>query len=99
MFFAPMWKLARIEQRIKSHEETLDMLTRLVKSRDLDWEDMRARCKRLLDRTEKAARPVVQSETEAPSGEEPSANQGNGSSLTPHQIRMQQMILRQRGGH
>ena len=99
MFFAPMWKLARIEQRIKSHEETLDMLTRLVKSRDLDWEDMRARCKRLLDRTEKAARLVVQSEAEAPSGEEPSATQGNGSSLTPHQIRMQQLILKQRGGH
>src|SRR5947209_17994206 len=97
MFFAPMWKLARIEQRIKSHEETLDMLTRLVKSRDLDWADMRARWKRLLDRTEKAARPVVQSETEAPSGAEPSATQGNGSSITPHQISIQQFIPQQSG--
>jgi len=93
-----MWGLSKFEKRLKEHEEMLETLTRLVKSRDLDWEDMRARCKRLLDRTEKAARLVVQSEAEAPSGEEPSATQGNGSSLTPHQIRMQQLILRQRGG-
>ena len=94
-----MWGLSKFEKRLKEHQEMLETLTRLVKSRDLDWEDMRARCKRLLDRTEKAARLVVQSETEAPSGEEPSANQGNGSSLTPHQIRMQQLILKQRGSH
>ena len=94
-----MWGLSKFEKRLKEHEEMLETLTRLVKSRDLDWEDMRARCKRLLDRTEKAARLVVQSEAEAPSGEEPSATQGNGSSLTPHQIRMQQLILKQRGGH
>jgi len=93
-----MWWHLKFARRLKEHEEMLDTLTRLVKSRDLDWEDMRARCKRLLDRTEKAARLVVQSETEAPSGEEPSATQGNGSSLTPHQIRMQQLILKQRGG-
>lgn len=76
-------------------------LTRLVESRDLDWADMRARCKRLLDRAEKAAARAeqgVDSEqhlSTAPLGGEGAAA-GNGSALTPAQAILQQKILSRR---
>lgn len=77
-------------------------LSKLMDDRDLEWEEMRARCKRLLDRTEKAARRVVESETqEDHTGEEgvsePSHN--GGSLLSPKQKLLQQQILRRRAGY
>jgi len=62
------------DDRFRELRDEIASLKRLVESRDLDWADMRARCKRLLDRTEKvAARSVEQepqpaSEADRPSG-------------------------------
>lgn len=53
-------------RRVRQLEEEVESLQRLVKARDLDWDDMRARCKRLLDRTEKAASRVSQEEETLP---------------------------------
>lgn len=104
-FFAPfspgMFDWLKFAKRLKEHDELLEQLTRLVKSRDLDWEDMRARCKRLLDRTEKAARTVVQSEEHSP-GEElvedgnASTPASSGRLLTPRQMQLQQIVLKRR---
>jgi len=75
----------------------------MVEERDLDWVDMRSRCKRLLDRTEKAARAlhpeaVVESEsTEATAGNGVGST-SHGRLLTPHQLEIQQLILKRRGG-
>jgi hypothetical protein len=82
--------------------EELAKLKRTVEERDLDWVDMRARCKRLLDRTEKAAKAVSPQGTEEPNGETlPTVVGGNdthGRFLTDHQQQIQQKILRRRAG-
>lgn len=81
-------------------EEEIRKLKRLVEERDLDWVDMRSRCKRLLDRTEKAARalqPDVQSEELVPSGQNGEGT-AHGRLLSPHQMQIQQQILRKRAG-
>jgi hypothetical protein len=93
------------QKRLNDLEEQVRKLVRIVEARDLDWTDMRARCKRLLDRTEKAQRalyPGVDSE-EAPE----TAGNGNGSGadvatthgrLTDRQKQIQQQILKRRAG-
>jgi hypothetical protein len=80
-------------------------LVRKIDDKDLDWADMRARCKRLLDRTEKAAARVAAGEPDVSSEvqqDNPQANgEGNhqpGRMLSPHQLSIQQAILRRRGG-
>lgn len=82
----------------------LSSLVRKIDEKDLDWYDMRARCKRLLDRTEKAARRVDQGEEGVPSETQqiPQAN-GEGTHqlgrvLSPHQLEVQQQILKRRAG-
>src|SRR5260370_16292325 len=53
------WLLSK--KKVASLSEPQDMLLKLARrmdDRDMDWQDMRARCKRLLDRTEKAARVI-----------------------------------------
>src|SRR6267143_327865 len=90
------------QKRLNDLEEQVRKLVRIVEARDLDWVDMRARCKRLLDRTEKAQRalnPGIES------GEEvQQANGGGGVIATTHgllsdrQKQIQQQILRRRAG-
>jgi hypothetical protein len=66
---------------------------------ELKYLELRARCKRLLDRTEKAAR-VVDSEEPTVNGETaadpPSVM--HGGRLSDHQRQIQQQILRRRAG-
>lgn len=88
----------KTRKRLIELEEQMLKLTRIVEAHDLEWDDMRARCKRLLDRTEKAAKRV---ESEVQS-EEPqdlqTEGEGQGSHLTlsPAQQRLNLQILRQR---
>jgi hypothetical protein len=91
------------QKRLNDLEEQVRKLVRIVEARDLDWVDMRARCKRLLDRTEKAQRalnPGVESDEAVPT-------QGNGGGgviatthglLTDRQKNIQQQILKRRAG-
>jgi hypothetical protein len=93
------------QKRLNDLEEQVRKLVRIVEARDLDWVDMRARCKRLLDRTEKAQRalnPGIDSEEAVPI-----EVQGNGSGadvatthgrLTDRQKQIQQQILKRRAG-
>jgi hypothetical protein len=92
------------QKRLNDLEEQVRKLVRIVEARDLDWVDMRARCKRLLDRTEKAQRalnPGVESDEAVPT------SQGNGGGgviatthglLTDRQKNIQQQILKRRAG-
>jgi hypothetical protein len=77
--------------------ESYRTLKRMIDDKDLDWVDMRQRCKRLLDRTEKAA-ARMNPEVESP---EPSTIPGGESlatfgRLTPRQRSVQAEILKQR---
>ncbi len=81
----------------KELEDRVARLRRDLDDRDLDWVDMRSRCKRLLDRTEKAARVL----TSSADHEEPAADgaaDGHGRFLTPRQMEIQQQVLKRRGG-
>jgi len=87
-------------QSIQELWEAIKTITREVERKDMDWADMRARCKRLLDRTEKAAARAESAETAVPSENVP---QGNGEStelhgrvLSPRQMEVQQQILKRR---
>ena len=89
-------------KRISVLEEGLLKLISRMDECELDWVEARARCKRLLDRTEKAARAVDAKETEATLD---SGRNGEGAevptiggSLSPHQKQIQQKILRRRAG-
>jgi hypothetical protein len=93
------------QKRLNDLEEQVRKLVRIVEARDLDWIDMRARCKRLLDRTEKAQRALNLSESgENSDTEGPQATNGGGVIATTHglltdrQKAIQQMILRRRAG-
>ena len=98
-----MFDTLKLRKRLTELEEVVSDLTRLVKSRDLDWEDMRARCKRLLDRTEKAARVIKSEQADTdlatqPEGgaEENGVKISSGRLLTPRQMTLQQQILLRR---
>lgn len=91
---------SRSEKRLKELESEMLKLTRIVESRDLDWQDMRARCKRLLDRAEKAQR-AVEHTVESDEVENPAIPDGGEApkssfTLTPSQVRLQQQILKMR---
>jgi hypothetical protein len=90
------------DKRIKALEEAVAKLKRDMDDRDLDWVDMRSRCKRLLDRTEKAARALqtgVESEPAQPNGGgAETIRVQEGRALTAHQMEVQQKILRRRAG-
>lgn len=92
-----MWQLVS-SKRLKELEERVMRLRRDIDDRDLDWVDMRSRCKRLLDRTEKAARlatsPAV---PEEPENGAASATPSTGF-LSERQRAIQQQIMRRRGG-
>jgi hypothetical protein len=93
-----MFRFLQLEKRIKELEDQAKKMERDWLDRDLDWVELRARCKRLLDRTEKAAARVVESETAPTNGEEETPSNGPGLLLTAHQKEIQQRILRRRGG-
>jgi hypothetical protein len=83
-------------KRLDELEEEIRKVKRMVEERDLDWVDMRSRCKRLLDRTEKAAKLAVTREpNEEPAPPEASTSQGR--LLTSRQMEVQQQILKRRG--
>lgn len=87
-------------RRLKALEEQVASLKRAVEERDFDWVEMRSRCKRLLDRTEKAAKRVDESvESEGP---QPQNGGGTlphvGHALTPRQMEIQQQVLKRRAG-
>jgi hypothetical protein len=93
-----MWPF-KAKCRCGELEEQLRNLKRLIEERDLDWVDMRSRCRRLLDRTEKAARRIegeIDSPVAVPNGE--GAHSFRGRALTPQQMAVQQSILRKRAG-
>lgn len=91
-----------VKERLRELEERVANLKRLVESRDLDWVDMRSRCKRLLDRTEKAAARIAEDVVESPSDQSTHTNGEaavmHGRSLSAHQIEVQQSILKRRAG-
>lgn len=88
-----MFSLFRLSKRVSELEDLMAKLARTVGDRELDWLDMRARCKRLLDRTEKAAARLDKGEApvdEPASMMEPEAASLSG--LTPAQRRMQEQV-------
>ena len=88
-------------KRISELEDNLAKVVRLVEIRDMDWVDMKARCKRLLDRTEKAQTRMVQSEDPSSTsgeGANGEAKTATGGVLTTHQREIQQKILKRRAG-
>jgi hypothetical protein len=86
-------------KRIAELEDVCAHLSHRMDEEDLKYTELRARTKRLLDRTEKAAIRVE-------SGEEPQANgeaaavtsPGPLGRLSEHQRQIQQQILKRRAG-
>jgi hypothetical protein len=89
-------------KRISELEDVCAHLSHRMDEEELKYVELRARTKRLLDRTEKAARAVDLKdsiEPEGPTGDMPGIQQGvNGRSLSDHQRQIQQQILRRRAG-
>jgi hypothetical protein len=89
-------------KRIRELEDTVTKLWSLVEKKDMDWADLRARCKRLLDRDEKSVRRLNQEavvdsgESDTPNGEATTTT--IGGRLTDHQRQIQQQILKRRAG-
>jgi hypothetical protein len=94
-----MFDWLKLRKRVSELEDEMAKLARIVSDRDLDWTEMRARCKRLLDRTEKAAKHLeqgVESETGTLTQGTGEGSAGNGRTLTPAQAILQQKILSRR---
>jgi hypothetical protein len=89
-------------KRISQLEEGYLKLLHRMDECELDWTESRARCKRLLDRTEKAQRYVDQAEAAVESEQAvPQASNGGAAvtgRLTDHQKQVQQQILKRRAG-
>src|SRR5689334_20173333 len=93
-----MLRWFQLAKRVSELEDEMAKLARIVSDRDLDWTEMRARCKRLLDRTEKAAARVeegVELDSVHASGDGGTSHVP-GSALTPAQAILQQKILSRR---
>jgi hypothetical protein len=97
-----MWGWLNQQKRISELEGVVTKLNSRMDECELDWVEMRARCKRLLDRTEKAARRVDQGETEVESEVAGTNGEASGIAyagrLSDHQKQIQQQILKRRGG-
>jgi hypothetical protein len=95
-----MFRWFKLAKRVSELEDEMAKLARIVSDRDMDWTEMRARCKRLLDRTEKAAKrvdPGVESEPGTLTGTPGEGDAGaNGFTLTPAQQLLQRKILSRR---
>lgn len=92
------------QKRIGDLETVVTKLNSRMDECELDWVEARARCKRLLDRTEKAARRVdqgeerIESEQAGNNGGAANATIGATGRLSDHQRQVQQQILRRRAG-
>jgi len=62
LLFEAKRRLSEVEARLSTVLDDLRRLQSEMKDRDLAWEEMRARCKRLLDRTEKDYRAIDKTE-------------------------------------
>jgi hypothetical protein len=98
-WFKPQRVVVQLQAEVAKLRRDLD-------DRDLDWIEMRARCKRLLDRTEKAQR-AIDSATPQEAESQPQelqSNNGEGATttmgrvLSPRQMEIQQQVLRRRAG-
>ncbi len=90
-------------QRLNELESVVAKLWKQMEERDLDWEEMHVRCKRLMTRAEKAARDgegVQSSQAVEEPIPEPNGQHSipGGRLLTPRQMQIQQQILRKRAG-
>jgi hypothetical protein len=87
-------------KRIGELEEVCAHLSHRMDEEELKYVELRARCKRLLDRTEKAARVVDSNDSIEANGETPlmSSQEPGGGRLSDHQREIQQKILRRRAG-
>jgi len=89
-------------KRLGELETVVTKLNSRMDECEMDWVEMRARCKRLLDRTEKAARRVDQGEADVQSEEASTDGAAEvptiGGRLSDHQKQIQQKILRRRAG-
>jgi len=97
------WDSFKTNRRLSELDEQLSKLKRIVEDRDLDWADMRARCKRLLDRTEKAAARLSEESngneaTEVAETGDPGLAGLVHHALTPRQRAIQAAVLKQRQG-
>jgi hypothetical protein len=98
----PLFRWLNHAKRLNELEDTVTKLWSLVEKKDMDWADLRARCKRLLDRDEKSVRRLNQEavvgsgESDTPNGE--AATTTMGGRLSEHQKQIQQQILRRRAG-
>jgi hypothetical protein len=84
-------------KRIHELEEVCAHLSGRMDEEELKYVELRARTKRLLDRTEKAALRVDSREPIEVPGETLTPQAGNGR-LSDHQRDIQQKILRRRAG-
>lgn len=94
-----MWPFADT-QRISKLEERFEKLERDLKAAYLDWDDVYAKCRKLLGRTvkERANLERIEEAPEetGPQLAEPAAQPGR--LLTARQMQLQQTILRRRAG-
>jgi hypothetical protein len=89
-----------LAKRISELEDVSTHLSHRMDEEELKYLELRARCKRLLDRTEKAA-IRVESEDAGPTNGEAAATPEaamHGGRLSDHQKQIQQQILRRRAG-
>jgi chromosome segregation ATPase len=97
------WDFLKVKSRLSELEDEVSKLKRIVEERDLDWQDMRARCRRLLDRTEKAADRISEESNgndapEVVQAGDPGLSGLVHHALTPRQRQVQAMVLKQRMG-
>jgi hypothetical protein len=86
-------------KRIGELEEVSAHLSHRMDEEELKYVELRARCKRLLDRTEKAARVVDSKDSIEANGETVTETvPGPLGRLSEHQREIQQQILKRRGG-
>jgi hypothetical protein len=89
----------KFAKRVSELEDVSAHLSHRMDEEELKYVELRARCKRLLDRTEKAARVVDSAETTEHNGETVEVtNPGPLGRLSDHQREIQQKILKRRAG-
>jgi hypothetical protein len=86
-------------KRLSELEDVCAHLSHRMDEEELKYVELRARCKRLLDRTEKAAARVdLAEEPPANGGAVEVTNPGPLGRLSEHQKQIQQQILKRRAG-
>ena len=86
----------------KGLNERLATCERQLKEQALDFDELYERCRRLLGRTAKERERIEaraeRGEPDSPPTEVSAADNGHRGRLSPHQVEMQQQILRRRAG-